>query len=63
MYECGCRVSCELVGLIGLQRQAKCYLAAINCLKLVDPKYSWIVQPGENVIQVKIKFNVNYILW
>ena len=52
MYECGRRVACEVLGLVGLQRQAKCYLAAINCLRLVDSKYAWIVQPAENVISV-----------
>ena len=46
MYEYGLRLGREMSGLKGLQRQAKCYLAALNALRLVDPKYAWIIQPG-----------------
>lgn len=46
MYEYGLRLGREVPGLKGLQRQAKCYLAALNALRLVDPKYAWIVKPG-----------------
>ncbi|XP_064599845.1 nuclear pore complex protein Nup160-like [Liolophura sinensis] len=45
MYEYGRRLGQELPNLKGLQRQAKCYLAALNALRLVDPKYAWIVKP------------------
>ncbi|CAH1786774.1 unnamed protein product, partial [Owenia fusiformis] len=45
MYEYGMRLGRELPGLKGLQRQAKCYLACLNALRLVDPKYAWIVKP------------------
>ncbi|XP_064635378.1 nuclear pore complex protein Nup160-like isoform X2 [Lineus longissimus] len=46
MYEYGMRLGREMPGLKGLQRQAKCYLAAMNALQLVDPKYAWIVTPS-----------------
>jgi len=45
MYECGMRLGNELCTLEGLKRQAKAYLACINCLKLVDAKNAWIVRP------------------
>ena len=45
MYEYGMRLGREGPGLKGLQHQAKCYLAALNALRLVDPKYAWIVKP------------------
>ena len=46
MYEYGMRLGREVQGVKGLQRQAKCYLAAMNSLRLVDPKYAWIVKPA-----------------
>lgn len=46
MYEYGRRLGREVPGVQGLQHQAKCYLAALNALRLVDPKYAWIVQPA-----------------
>ena len=45
MYEYGMRVGVEVPGLKGLQCQAKCLLAALNALRLVDPQYAWIVHP------------------
>ncbi len=45
MYECGMRLGTEVFTAEGLQKQAKCYLACLNCLKLVNEKYSWIVKP------------------
>ena len=45
MYEHGKRLGCELPGLKGLQRQAQCYLAALNALRLAKPEYAWIVNP------------------
>lgn len=45
MYEHGMRLSRECPGKRGLQRQAQCYLAAMNALRLVDPNYAWIVKP------------------
>ena len=45
MYEHGMRLGQEVGGLAGLQKQAKCYLAAMNSLRLVSDKYAWIVKP------------------
>ena len=45
MYECGLRLGTEMFTAEGLRRQAKSYLACLNCLKLVHPKYAWIVKP------------------
>ena len=45
MYEYGMRLAQEVSGRRGLQRQAKCYLAAMNALRLVNENYAWIVKP------------------
>ncbi|WAR01460.1 NU160-like protein [Mya arenaria] len=45
MYEHGMRLGREVPGRQGLQRQAQCYLAALNALRLVKPEYSWIIKP------------------
>lgn len=45
MYEHGMRLGREVPGKAGLQRQAQCYLAALNALRLVGPEYSWIIKP------------------
>jgi len=45
MYEYGLRLGSEVSGLKGIQRQAKCYLACLNALRLGDPEYAWIVKP------------------
>ncbi|XP_060553700.1 nuclear pore complex protein Nup160-like [Ruditapes philippinarum] len=45
MYEHGMRLGREVPGKAGLQRQAQCYLAALNALRLVKPEYSWIIKP------------------
>ncbi|PNF18521.1 Nuclear pore complex protein Nup160-like protein [Cryptotermes secundus] len=46
MYEQGMRLGQETAsGPDSLHRQAKCYLACLNALRLVDPKYAWIVKP------------------
>ncbi len=45
MYEQAMRLALEVPTLGGLQQQAKCYLAAINSLRLVHPNYAWIVKP------------------
>ncbi|XP_077137627.1 nuclear pore complex protein Nup160-like [Ranitomeya variabilis] len=39
-------LSREVRTLIGLQKQVNAYLACLNCLQLIRPKYSWIVQPA-----------------
>ena len=54
MYEYGVRIGQEVGGLRGLQKQAKCYLATLNSLRLVDPKYAWIVKPVPSTAQVRL---------
>ena len=49
MYECGMRLGTELFNHEGLKRQAKSFLACINCLKLVNSNYAWIVKPVPHV--------------
>ncbi len=46
MFEYGMRLGREVRTLCGLQKQVNCYLAALNCLRLVHPNYAWIVQPS-----------------
>ncbi|XP_051547988.1 nuclear pore complex protein Nup160 isoform X1 [Myxocyprinus asiaticus] len=46
MFEYGMRLGREVRTLRGLQKQVNCYLAALNCLRLVRPDYAWIVQPS-----------------
>ena len=45
MYEHGMRLGREVPGKQGLQRQAQCYLSALNALRLVKPEYTWIIKP------------------
>ena len=46
MYEFGMRLGREVRTRLGLQKQVNCYLAALNCLRLIRPEYAWIVQPA-----------------
>lgn len=46
MYEHGMRLGREVPGKQGLQRQAQCYLSALNSLRLVKPEYAWIIKPN-----------------
>lgn len=46
MYEHGMRLGREVPSKHGLQKQAHCYLAAMNALRLVNPMYAWIVKPA-----------------
>ena len=39
------RLGTETYSHAGLKQQAKCYLACLNVLKLVNPNYAWIVKP------------------
>ncbi|XP_055957883.1 nuclear pore complex protein Nup160 [Patella vulgata] len=48
MYEHGMRLGREVPGLKGIQRQAQCYLATLNALRLGKPEYAWIVKPVTN---------------
>ena len=43
------RLGIEVSGLKGLQKQAKCYLAALNTLRLVNSNYAWIVKPANSL--------------
>lgn len=45
MYEYATKLGSSSLGLVGLQRQAKCLLAAINALRLGDAKFAWILKP------------------
>ncbi|XP_077979037.1 nuclear pore complex protein Nup160-like [Glandiceps talaboti] len=54
MYEYGLRAGREIPGLQGLQRQVKCYVAAINSLHLVNPRHAWITKPSPANIQQDI---------
>ncbi|KAM6973336.1 nuclear pore complex protein Nup160 [Aplochiton taeniatus] len=46
MFEYGMRLGREVRTQAGLQKQVNCYLAALNCLRLIRPDYAWIVQPA-----------------
>ncbi|KAL7862786.1 hypothetical protein SRHO_G00117700 [Serrasalmus rhombeus] len=46
MFEYGMRLGREVRTLRGLQKQVNCFLAALNCLRLIRPEYAWIVQPS-----------------
>nr|XP_060628620.1 nuclear pore complex protein Nup160 [Anolis sagrei ordinatus] len=50
MFEYGMRLGREVRTLAGLQKQANCYLAALNCLRLIRPEYAWIVQPASGAV-------------
>jgi nuclear pore complex protein Nup160 len=47
MYEYATRLAHELNDLQSLQKQGKCYLAAMNALRVVEKKSAWIVRPSE----------------
>ncbi|XP_066505753.1 nuclear pore complex protein Nup160 isoform X2 [Hoplias malabaricus] len=46
MFEYGMRLGREVRTLQGLQKQVNCFLAALNCLRLIRPEYAWIIQPS-----------------
>uniref|UniRef100_A0A8C0F8H7 Nucleoporin 160 n=1 Tax=Bubo bubo TaxID=30461 RepID=A0A8C0F8H7_BUBBB len=50
MFEYGMRLGREVRTLRGLQKQGNCFLAAINCLRLIRPEYAWIVQPASGAV-------------
>ncbi|XP_056595855.1 nuclear pore complex protein Nup160 isoform X2 [Triplophysa dalaica] len=50
MFEYGMRLGREVRTLLGLQKQVNCYLAALNCLRLVRQDYAWIVQPSSGAV-------------
>jgi len=45
MYEYALRLARDCPGLKGIQGQAKCLLAAMNALRLGDPKFAWVTRP------------------
>ncbi|XP_065845738.1 nuclear pore complex protein Nup160-like [Oscarella lobularis] len=47
MCECASRLALECPGIDSLQKQAECYLAALNSLRLVNKKHAWIVRPSQ----------------
>lgn len=54
MFEYGLRLGREVRTLWGLEKQGNCYLAAINCLRLICPEYAWIVQPASGAVVWKL---------
>uniref|UniRef100_A0A3Q3W6F3 Uncharacterized protein n=1 Tax=Mola mola TaxID=94237 RepID=A0A3Q3W6F3_MOLML len=50
MFEFGMRLGREVRTRLGLQKQVNCYLAALNCLRLIRPEYAWIVQPVSGAV-------------
>ncbi|XP_053207149.1 nuclear pore complex protein Nup160-like [Panonychus citri] len=55
IYEYAKRLCQEVNGVESLKKQARCLLLAINSLKLIDPKYAWIIQPT-----IKVAVNLPY---
>ncbi|XP_051916119.1 nuclear pore complex protein Nup160 [Hippocampus zosterae] len=45
MLELGVRLGREVCSVRGLKKQVNCFLAAINCLRLIRPEYAWMVLP------------------
>lgn len=45
MYEYCRRLSQEVNGIESIQKQLSSYLIVLNCLKIINPKYSWIIKP------------------
>lgn len=56
MFEYGMRLGREVRTLRGLQKQGNCFLAAINCLRLIRPEYAWIVQPASGAVVRMLSF-------
>uniref|UniRef100_A0A452TV44 Nucleoporin 160 n=1 Tax=Ursus maritimus TaxID=29073 RepID=A0A452TV44_URSMA len=50
MFEYGMRLGREVRTLRGLEKQGNCYLAAVNCLRLIRPEYAWIVHPASGAV-------------
>lgn len=49
MLELGVRLGREVCSVRGLKKQVNCFLAAINCLRLIRPEYAWMVLPVSEV--------------
>ncbi|XP_029010164.1 nuclear pore complex protein Nup160 isoform X2 [Betta splendens] len=50
MFEFGMRLGREVRTQLGLQKQVNCYLASLNCLRLIRPEFAWIVQPVSGAV-------------
>ncbi|XP_076588387.1 nuclear pore complex protein Nup160 [Chaetodon auriga] len=50
MFEFGMRLGREVRTRLGLQKQVNCYLAALNCLRLIRPEYAWIILPASGAV-------------
>lgn len=48
------RLGREVRTLRGLEKQGNCYLAAVNCLRLIRPEYAWIVHPASGAVVWKL---------
>ena len=46
MYHYSLRLAQDCPGLKGIQGEAKCLLAAMNALRLGDPKFAWVMRPA-----------------
>ena len=61
MYEYCRRLSQEVIGIESIKKQMTSYLIVLNCLRIINPKYSWIVKPSmrsDNIsLQTKRKLN------
>lgn len=62
MYEFGMRLGREVRTRLGLLKQVNCYLAALNCLRLIRPEYAWIVQPAFGAM-VHTQTHTHTVLW
>ncbi|XP_071489646.1 nuclear pore complex protein Nup160-like [Diadema antillarum] len=51
MYEQATRLAQEVLGVESLKRQANCYLAAMNSLRLLHPENAWIIRLASNEAQ------------
>lgn len=56
MYEYGSRLGREMTGVRALQRQAQCYLVALNVLRLIHTQNAWIVRPTQRSLEVSQAF-------
>ncbi|XP_061631140.1 nuclear pore complex protein Nup160 isoform X2 [Phyllopteryx taeniolatus] len=45
MLELALRLSREVGSVRSLKKQVNCFLAAINCMRLIRPEYAWMVLP------------------
>ena len=68
MFEYGMRLGREVRTIRGLEKQGNCYLAAINCLRLIRPEYAWIVQPASGAVVWKLCIlefgdHLTYFVW